>query len=286
MPIVDLAETYSWRLTVTDAAGAPGAPGATPTVTVTLPDGTPAAAPTVTPNGLGIYDVDYLTVVTGLHSWVGTATGGVLGAAVRKWGDQFDVDNPAETLISTTDAIAHLRGAGLITTAADLEQLRWLCSVASEAVEGDTGITFRRRTIVETYDGGCESVTLRQAPVLSVTTVTQSGVALTGSDYRVRPGGVLTRVYGEYAGVWFPGVQNITVTYVAGYTNPPRIARKVALNAVQRMWQSSQQMPHPAFDFGGQAGLTGENAVSDAIGHLTPLEYGAYLSLSTAGSGV
>jgi hypothetical protein len=126
MPLVDQGETYSFRLKVTDASGVAGAPGSTPTVLVTLPDNT-TSSPTVTPNGTGIYDVDFTTTTVGRYSWTATATGGVLGTATRKWAGTLDVEDPATLLVDTSDALAHLRASGVIVSAADLEQLRWLC---------------------------------------------------------------------------------------------------------------------------------------------------------------
>jgi hypothetical protein len=71
----------------------------------------------------------------------------------------------------------------------------------------------------------------------------------------------------------------VTVVYVAGPTDPPRIARKVALNGVERMWQSSQQTAHPMLD-----DVSAAEAVFTAAGTLTPLEMGAYNSLRVPAS--
>ena len=76
-----------------------------------------------------------------------------------------------------------------------------------------------------------------------------------------------------YLTPWAWGVENITVTYVAGCVDPPRICRKVALNGVQRMWQESQQAAHPLLD------EFCPEAVAVAAGALTPLEMAAYNSL-------
>ena len=54
--------------------------------------------------------------------------------------------------------------------------------------------------------------------------------------------------------------------------------RKVAKNGAQRMWQQSQQMPHPAMD-----DLDVELQVQTGV--LTPLEYAAYQSIKGGKAG-
>jgi hypothetical protein len=284
MPLVDQGETYSFRLKVTDANGAVGAPGSAPTVTVVLPDFSAGSA-TVSPNGTGIYDVDLLTTLTGRYTWTGTATGGVLGTAVRKWAGTLDVEDPATLLVDTTDALNHLRASGVIVSSSDLEQLRWLCHVATDAVERDLGFVLVRRTITDTFDGdGRQELQLRRIPpnvsdtgFLTVGSVTENGVTLTTNDYVLRrTDWTLHRgqSLGYYWRGWYPGTENITVTYTAGCTNPPPILRKVALNGVQRMWQASQQSPHPQLE-----DVSGDFGSFVAAGTLTPLELGAYKAL-------
>jgi hypothetical protein len=284
MPLVDLGETYSFRLKVTDSAGVVGAPGSAPTVVVTLPDNTTGSA-TVTPATTGLYDVDLLTTIVGRYTWTATATGGVIGTATRKWAGTLDVEDPATLLIDTTDALNHLRASGTITTGADLEQLRWLCHVATDAVERDLGYVLVRRTITDTFDGeGRAEIQLRRVPpsvsdsgFLTVTSVTENGVTLTTNDYVLRRSNWSLRrgtSLGYYWRGWYPGTENITVVYTAGCTNPPPIARKVALNGVQRMWQASQQSPHPLLE-----DVSGDVGAFIAAGSLTPLEYGAYQAL-------
>src|SRR4051812_2706057 len=254
MPLVDQGETYSFRLKVTDASGVAGAAGSPPTVVVTLPDNT-TASPTVTANGTGIYDVDLMTTILGRYTWTATATGGVLGTAVRKWAGVLDVEDPATLLIDTSDALAHLRASGVIVSSADLEQLRWLCHVATDAVERDLGLVLVRRTITDTFDGeGRPDLQLRRIPpsvsdsgFLTVSAVSENGIALTTNDYVLRRTDWTLRRgtgVGYYWRGWWPGTENVSVTYTAGCTNPPAILRKVALNGVQRMWQQSQQSPH------------------------------------------
>jgi hypothetical protein len=241
----------------------------TAVVTITQPDGT-TTAPTVTlpPAVTGQLVVDFTPTQFGLHSvhWATTVP-------TTAEDDVFVAERPASLLVSVDEAVNHLRAAGIITSDADRETLQWLCMVATDAVERDLGRVVVRRTVTETLDGGRSTVVLNSTPVISVTTVTENGSSLTGSDYIVRRTGMLQRGTSVYASTWASGWGNVAVTYVAGYADPPRVARKVCLNVVQGMWQESQQAPHPGLDEFSDAG------VFAATGALTSQEKAAYDSL-------
>jgi hypothetical protein len=272
------------RLTyaVRDAAGALTNPSSA-TLTITQPDGVVAPGITITlpPTVTGQLIYDFTPTQAGLHSvhWV---TAGPTTAE----DDMFVAERAAALFISVDEAIAHLRAAGVLTSDADREQLQWLCLVASDAVERDLNLIIARRTIIDTFDGGGYELKLQAPPrpsdggSITITTVVENGATLTASDYVLRKrgwrlcrGGTLFRYQ------WAYGVENITVTYVAGCADPPKICRKVALNGVQRMWQESQQASHPLLD------EVGELAVAVAVGALTPLEMAAYNSLRSVNAG-
>lgn len=272
--IVDLGESWSSpTYEVRDPDDVPTA--ATVTAVITLPDGT-LATPTPVNPALGDYTVDYLSAQPGLHQVLVSATGGMLGNLVRRWQDTFTVE-AARTMVSVEQALQHLRGTNTITEADELEQLRWLVVVATDAVERACSRTMVRRTLVEQYDGGRDHVRLRKGPVQSITSVTEHGQPVPSTDWlldtrhdRLYRGST----YGTYC--WSAGILNVAVTYVAGYTTPPVIARKVCLNGIQRMWQQSQQAPMPYLD---------DNAADAAIATtvsatLTPLEMAAWKSLN------
>lgn len=285
---MDLGDTLTFRSNVYDKAPQFDSTGAikngavlvnatTAALTITLPDGT-TATPTVTnpPTVTGQYTYDYVTSVLGQSGrytgqWLFTMSTGKTTSYV----ESFDVGG---ALITVDEALAHLGANGIIVNPDELDQLQWLCFVATDAVERDLGRVLVRRTVVETYDGGDWCINLRSTPVISIVSVIDSGTAIASTGY------VLDAAHGIlYRGttlspLWFMwGRQNIVVTSVAGPTDPPRIARKVALNAVQGMWQESQQASHPALaEFA-------EQAVYAAQGALTPIEQSAYLSLQAAG---
>lgn len=244
---VDQGQTFRYRHTVKDANGVLANAG-TVVFTVTLPDGT-SDTPTVVPAATGVYDVAYTSVQSGLHQIRCSVTGGTLGTEFDFWADSFTVEEPGRTFLGVDEASAQLRAANIITSDSDREQLRWLCIVATNAVELDLARIICRRSITESYDGGKTGIQLRTGPVLSVTTVVESGTTLSASDYVLdRNANVLWRGSTTSAGWWADGRQNIAVTSVCGILNPPAAARMVGLYIVQSLWQSTQQAPHPAFD--------------------------------------
>lgn len=266
---MDLGDVLPFRA-ATDEDGVPVA-AQTAVLTVTLPDGT-TATPTVTSPSTGQYKSDYQTTVaspSGLYlgKWLFTFSGG----ATTAFEESFDV---GPSLVSVGAAISHLRAGGVITSDADLEQLQWLTMVATDAVERDLERVFTPRTIVETHDGG-GSVILEKSPVLSITSVTEFGVTVTDVLPKLTAG-ILYRGSNYTPRAFGSGWQNVTVTYRAGYLNPPPVVRKVALNAIQGMWQSSQQAPMPFADDFADA------AVAAATAGLTPIERSAYDSLRAA----
>jgi hypothetical protein len=258
---VDLGDTLGFRSDVYDKPAEQGGVLVNATsaaLTITLPDGT-TTSPSVTnpPAVTGKYGVDYVTSIVGpsgkyTGQWLFTMASGKTTSYV----ETFDVGG---ALITVDEAVAHLRAGG----------------VATDAVERDLNRVIMRRTMTETYDGSSSgSIVLRSTPVISITSVTESGTLLTGSDYVINKStGVLYRGTTTSPFSFATGRQNIVVVYVAGYTDPPKIVRKVALNGVQRAWQQSQQAPHPALE------EFGPEAIAFAAGVLTPLELGAYNSL-------
>jgi hypothetical protein len=246
----------------------------TSVLTVTLPDGT-TVTPTVTNPSTGKYVGNYQTTAASplgryLGHWVLTFSGG----AVDTYDETIDV---VSTIVTTDEALQHLRAAGVIETEPDIDYLEWLCSVATNAIELALGRSYVRRTVVEVHSGGSGSLILRHSPVLSVTSVAESGSSLSSGDYVLDPEmPILYRGSTSYSRPFSTGRLNVTVTYVVGSLNPPPVVRKVALNAVQGMWQSSQQAEHAALeDFASEA-------VGVATAALTPLELNAYNSLRAA----
>jgi uncharacterized phiE125 gp8 family phage protein len=150
------------------------------------------------------------------------------------------VRDPATLGVVGLDEVkAHLN----ISTDTLDEELRAFMDVATDACERYAGSVLGRRTITaEAHDGGTNAVFLNAGPILSVTTVNESGVATT--DY-TQPTGTQALLktaafyYGTYVN-WNMGVNNVVVTYVAGYSEPPPIARQAVLELVRHLWQTQR----------------------------------------------
>lgn len=103
-------------------------------------------------------------------------------------------------------------------------------------IEREVDTSFIARTVTgERYDGGGDGILLRKRHVISATSATENGVAVTDT-LRVRYG-VLRRYASATAstpGRWASGVENVAVTYQAGYsTTPPADIKEAALQATR-----------------------------------------------------
>jgi len=215
----------------------------TRTLTITQPDGTTApgvVVPAPTTTGQLVYD--FAPTQAGLHSVLWATTGPMTSDA-----DVFTVEALGAQLVSVDEAVAHLRAAGTITSTPDREQMQWLCLVATEAVEGDLDRYLVRRTVTAT--GSTSGAISLKGPVLAVTSVSVNGGAAINPTLYSLAGGRLSSTH-RWGGL--PGT--VTVTYEAGYPNPPRVTRLVALGTVQALWQTSQVAFHPGLDEGVDVG--------------------------------
>jgi hypothetical protein len=255
----DIPPTYGSAGNITNGASLVNAVAAA--LTITLPDGT-TVTPTVTnpPSTTGKYSYHYVTSVNGqsgryVGQWLFTMSGG----ETTSYPQTFDVGGG---LITVDEALAHLRANGVLKKAPDLDELQWLCNVATDAVERDLGRAFTRRTI------------------MSVTSVLEGTATLPLTSWVAQPladgGMILHRGSQRMPFRFWPGVQYVTVTYTVGYTDPPRIVRKVCLNTVQVMWQESQP-PRP-LPFSDASVATGVD-----MSTLTAVEQSAYESLRVHG---
>jgi hypothetical protein len=97
--------------------------------------------------------------------------------------------------------------------------------------------------ITETHDGGSCVLALRRTPVQSVTTVTESGVTLTSSDWVLdTAAGLLYRGTTAGAIAWRCGVQNVVVLYVVGASVPSSTVRQAVKVTLAHLW-STQRGP-------------------------------------------
>lgn len=223
----------------------------TATLTITLPDGT-TVTPSVTHPAVGSYRVDYTATQVGLHAvrWI---FGGVNAAAPHV--DAFYVESASlPPLVSLAEVQQQCR----TSTTAMTPILQRMMLAASSLCEHNTRV-WRRQTLSATRDGGNGFVRL-QAPVISVTTVTEDGIAVDSSGWILdSERGWLRRGTSMLQLCWAPGRQNIVITYVAGAAGgvvPPDV-RQGVLMLVEHMWNT-------------QRGGTGLPRVGDADWTLPP----------------
>jgi len=227
----DLGSVVPLAVTVTDANGA-AANVTLMTLTLTLPDGTTSVVSPVTASATtGSYAYDFTPTLAGRHAvaWVGT------GANASSYTDVFDVRDSADLpVVGLAEAKRHLN----ITSTTSDDELRRFLDVATDLCENYAGRALRRRTFTETHDGGSPTLLLRWTPVISVTTVTDDGTAVT--DYLLEPeSGVLWR---DDDGLlnWAGSRRGVTVAYVAGYTSPPADVQQAVLEALRHLWTTQR----------------------------------------------
>lgn len=246
----DLGGVATLAIQIRDAAGVLA--NATSVVaTITLPDGS-TATPSVVNSPTGTYTVAYATTQFGRHSIRWVATGTNAGA----YTDTFDVEDPSELgLVSLADARAHLTIPTADTSRDD--DIRRVILAATSLCEGFTGSALRRQTVVETHNGadfagglrGRHALRLLKSPVISVTSVVENGVTLAATDYTLSSrSGVLYRGTTTTRMSWYPGLDNVVVTYVAGYVNPPEGVVWACKKLIQNLWDKSLVSAHPAFN--------------------------------------
>lgn len=215
-------DTVPLAFRLTDGAnGAVNA--ASGTVTVTLPDGTAGSPQTLTtPERAGDYRYAYASTAAGRHTvrWVFTDPDRVAT-------DVFNVAERNDALIGLAEAKKTL-GIPLADTSKD-DQLRGLVASLTPVVEHYIGAVVRREW-TERRSGGRPVLPLDHTPVLSITSVTESGAVVPPEGYSCA-NGVLTRLFGGVEFCWRPGVDNIVINLVAGrLETPPN-----AIEAVQQL---------------------------------------------------
>jgi uncharacterized phiE125 gp8 family phage protein len=232
--MIDLGDVHRITVAVRDPDGVLADP-ATATLTVTLPDGTTTSpAVSLPPDATGQLVVDFATTQAGRHAWRMVTTG-----PATAYSDVFDV-RPADPgfVVSLADAKAHLN----IPTSRveDDEELRSFIEATTAVVERYAGAVLRA-SHTQTSDGGRDAVVLAHTPVLSVTSVTESGATVAASGYDLdEDSGVLTRMSGRYRRCWLDGAANIAVTYTAGRQVIPANISRAALIILKHMWETQR----------------------------------------------
>lgn len=195
------------QFTVKDATGTL-VNSATQTLAVTQPDGT-SVSPTITNPSTGTYLAYFTPTQAGRHVWYATTT----APATVTTPDAFNVGAVTDGPLVGLADIREFLGSSTTTTDSQLVELALQCS---DYAELSTGRVWRRTTFTESYDGGRESIVLAQTPVLSITSVVESGTTAPAGTWFTNAFGVLYRGTSQWRMNWLPGRQNVVVTYVAG----------------------------------------------------------------------
>ena len=241
MAVYDLGDVVALGVTITNAAGNPE--NATAVVaTVTAPDGT-TSTPTISNSAAGLYDISFSPTMSGRHTirWVAT------GANASAYMDEFSVrDNTHISIVSLDEVKQHLNIKDA-DVALD-EEIRRMIDAATDLAENYVGCVLGRQTFTdELYDGNTDIIRLRNPRAMQITSVYESGRFLTPENYTLDPSGqrLLRITTGSiagpnYFGIWAPGANNIKISYISGFINPPSSAKQGVLELVRHLWQTQR----------------------------------------------
>jgi hypothetical protein len=237
----DLGDIVPLGITITDSTGA-NANASAVTCTILLPDGTSSTG-SVTNPATGQYNCDFSPSQVGRYSvrWLATGTN------ASAFTDDFVVRDYAEIgAVSLSEVKTHLNISSSDTSLD--EELRLFMDAATDLAEGYLGIIIGQRTYTsELYDGGNEFLRIRNPKVLSIASVYENDQLLNSAQYVVDPTGQRLYRIGSgtlYAtnsyGYWTAGMNNVQVTYTAGFTNPPAAVRQGVLEIIRHLWQTQR----------------------------------------------
>ena len=158
----------------------------------------------------------------------------------------------ATDIVSLADAKAQLN----ITDNVSDAELAGFISAVTAPIEDHVGAAIINRTVTEVFDGGTAQLSLSCFPVVSVTSVTESGSVLEAAGYTInKDSGILTRVAGISALAFLPGHQSVSVVYIAGQAAniaavEPNI-RMAALIMIQHLWETQRPAAQGPFSQAG-----------------------------------
>lgn len=111
------------------------------------------------------------------------------------------------------------------------ERCEAVAAALVSVIEREVGTSFVGRTVTdELYDGGRNAILLRAPYVLEVSAVSEDGVDIV-SDVRLRNGVIYRDTNGS---LFTSGFDNVSVTYLAGYSaTPPADVKEMALKGTR-----------------------------------------------------
>lgn len=237
----DLGDVVPLGITITDSTGA-NANASAVTCSIYQPDGTLVTGSVTNPS-TGLYNCDFQPTQNGRHAvkWVATGTN------ASAYSDEFLVRDFTELGIVGLDEVKNHLNIPLTDTTLD-DELRSFIDAGSDLAESYVGQILGRRTFSsELYDGGQEFIRIRNPKAMTITSVTENGLDVSASNYVLDYTGQRLYRIGSgtlYAtnsyGYWTAGMNNISITYVAGYVNPPMAAKQGVLEIIRHLWQTQR----------------------------------------------
>jgi len=236
----DLGDKVYLTWNTVDSNGAAVNPG-TVTLSITLPDATTVSVTTAT-SVTGTYTASYLPTQVGRHilSWSAT------GAYPQAFSDIFEVRDINDIgIVGYDEALDYLN---IPSASANENEVRRFIDAATDLAETYVGQVLGRRTFTsELYDGGTEFIRIRNPKAISITSVYENGILIPSSNYVLDYTGQRLYRIGSgtlYAtnsyGYWTQGMNNVSITYVAGYVNPPMSAKQGVLEILRHLWQTQR----------------------------------------------
>jgi hypothetical protein len=236
----DLGDKVYLTWNTYDSAGAAVNPG-TVTLNITQPDGSTTSVST-TSSSTGVYTASFLPTLAGRHILAWSAT----GSYPQAFSDIFEVRDINDIgIVGYDEALEFLN---IPSASANENEVRRFIDAATDLAETYVGQVLGRRTFTsELYDGGNEFIRIRNPKAISITSVYENGALLPSSNYVLDYTGQRLYRIGSgtlYAtnsyGYWTAGMNNVSITYVAGYANPPMSAKQGVLEILRHLWQTQR----------------------------------------------
>ena len=236
----DLGDNVYLTWNTVDSFGNAVNPG-TVTLNITQPDGTTSSVTTAT-STTGTYTASFLPTLTGRHILAWAAT----GSYPQAFSDVFEVRDINDIGIVGYDEV--LEFLNIPAASANENEVRRFIDASTDLAETYVGQVLGRRTFTnELYDGGTEFIRIRNPKAISITSVTENGLSVSASNYVLDYTGQRLYRIGSgtlYAtnsyGYWTQGMNNVSITYVAGYVNPPMSAKQGVLEIIRHLWQTQR----------------------------------------------
>ncbi len=166
-------------------------------------------------------------------------------------------------------------------------KLQGIIDACSDVIEDMVGHVIQKTIGPEFYNGGDTSLILRQAPVLSITTMieviglipytlTEQPVGYPTDNFgysldNPHHGRVTRRSAGSQPFEFYDNIGNVSVTYVVGRDTVPPHIKNATLELIKHVYQFGQQSFGPASSFvPGVARADEDEVVATPSGYLVP----------------